>query len=48
MISDDGKDDWFDSEAGWLEDMASLAFAAILIVSVSLVVGLGFWLAGWL
>lgn len=47
MINDD-KDDWFDSDAGWLEDMASLAFAAILIVCIVGLFAFGFWLAGWL
>lgn len=43
----DNKDDWFD-DSGWLEDMASLAFAAILIVFVLMFVAVGFWLWGWI
>ena len=38
MIQDDG----------WLEDMASLVFATIIVTALCLLALVGFWLVGWL
>ena len=39
-------DDCFESE--WIDDIASLISAAILILFVLMFVAVGFWLWGWI